>query len=169
MAPARARGFCFALLHKNIAPPDENLFACKAVYMLHNERLELVRIVHRASFIRASFGDSFRRQVTSIFYFTSFIKYCVLPARSRPLSFVSHSNTAPSHKNQVKQSSLLASRSFVISRLHYYFSNLCGLCIGQFLSLQRSGMVFVPSIISFPHIGQRLPVGRVLVIRLQSG
>ena len=47
--------------------------------------------------------------------------------------------------------------------------NLCGLCIGQALSLHLSGIVFVPSIMSFPHMGHISPVGFAFIACLQSG
>jgi hypothetical protein len=49
------------------------------------------------------------------------------------------------------------------------FGILCGLCIGQDLLLQRSGIVFVPSIIRLPHSLQMFPVGLALMAYLQAG
>jgi hypothetical protein len=49
------------------------------------------------------------------------------------------------------------------------FCNFCGLWLGQALFEQRSGMVFVPSIISDWHMGQILPVGLALMAFLQLG
>jgi len=52
----------------------------------------------------------------------------------------------------------------------YFFAlTLSGRCIGQFLSLQRSGMVFVPCIMRDLHMGHFLPVGFALMAYLQSG
>ncbi|TSC52557.1 MAG: hypothetical protein LiPW41_327 [Parcubacteria group bacterium LiPW_41] len=50
-----------------------------------------------------------------------------------------------------------------------YFFILWGLWFGHFLFEQRSGIVFVPSIMSAPHSGQMFPVGFDLMISLQSG
>ncbi len=52
---------------------------------------------------------------------------------------------------------------------NYFVAILCGLWFGQALSLHRSGMVFVPSIMSAPQVGQRLPVGRALMAYLHFG
>ena len=49
------------------------------------------------------------------------------------------------------------------------FGILWGLCIMQDLFEQRSGMVFVPSIIKLPHSLQILPVGLALIANLQLG
>lgn len=49
------------------------------------------------------------------------------------------------------------------------FSSLWGLWLGQLLSEHLSGIVFVPSIISAPHMGQVRPVGFALMAYLQSG
>jgi hypothetical protein len=53
----------------------------------------------------------------------------------------------------------------------YYFvpSSLCGLWLGHCFWEQRSGIVFVPSIIRALHMGQRFPVGRALMAFLHSG
>lgn len=49
----------------------------------------------------------------------------------------------------------------------YFF--LCGLWLGQVLFEQRSGIVFVPSIMRDEHSGQSFPVGRALMASLQFG
>jgi len=53
--------------------------------------------------------------------------------------------------------------------LRYFFSSLCGLCMGHVFLLHLSGIVFVPSIISEPHSLHIFPVGRALIAFLQSG
>ncbi len=55
------------------------------------------------------------------------------------------------------------------TKMILYLSCLCGLWLGLFLSLHRSGIVFVPSIMSAPQVGQRLPVGFALMAYLHLG
>ena len=56
-----------------------------------------------------------------------------------------------------------------VIRRNSYFISLCGLCCGQDLLLQRSGIVLVPSIIKLPHSLQILPVGLALIANLHFG
>src|SRR3989344_5271908 len=57
----------------------------------------------------------------------------------------------------------------VVCLLYNYFLSLCGLWLGQALLLHRSGMVFVPSIISEPQRSQIRPVGFASIAFLHSG
>ncbi len=58
-------------------------------------------------------------------------------------------------------------------RVYFFFlatpSSLCGLCMGHVFWLHRSGIVFVPSIMSESHSLQRAPVGRALIAFLHLG
>lgn len=51
------------LLRRNIAPPHKNLYACKAVCMLHILIIEFIWAMVRTSLVGASLGDRFWSQV----------------------------------------------------------------------------------------------------------
>ena len=58
-------------------------------------------------------------------------------------------------------------KQFVCS--YFLSASLCGLWLGQVLLEHLSGIVLVPSIMRLPHSAQIRPVGRDLMMYLQSG
>ena len=81
----------------------------------------------------------------------------------------SPSRSAIARARHGSASQKLLSACKAVCMLMPYLISLCGLWFGQVLSEHLSGIVFVPSIISDLHSGQRLPVGFALMAYLQLG
>src|SRR3989344_702534 len=111
--------------------------------------------MHWAFLFTATFGDCFLSRI-----------FCsLLLANVRdPGSAVS-----PDDETCLRPTKTIRRQSSLSALGCYSFFILCGLCIGHSFLLHRSGMVFVPSIMSELHIGQRFPVGFALMAYLQSG
>ena len=88
------------------------------------------------------------------------------------VSYTSRGGTIIKNTTMVVFLMMLASGLFFIAASSINYSIcpiLWGLCIAHSLLLQRSGIVFVPSIMSEPQVGHTFPVGFALMANLHFG
>ena len=132
--------------------------------------IKLARSMVGTGIVRATFRNCFWLQVTKSFVHSPLRSEIQKPKYFQPrlacrffarLSAGLCRDMAPPDKKDLRMQSSLHTSGYLFS--------LCGLWLGQVLSEQRSGIVFVPSIMRDLHTLHFLPVGFALIAYLQSG